>query len=354
MEYTDSSQDLFFPEASAPVFQEPEEPGDEELAIEAARLAYFRFENAEPRQVLERALRNVGFVEFEYFFGAVPGAASLKASGGGLDTLDLSKPAEAVATVAKQSLDAILSIQHGVENVLDDAAKAIHPGFTLFENPTDTQAFGAVRDDGLVLLAFRGSQATTVKDVLLDSQALQVTATGWDGLLHHGFSRAASAVWPKIESWLKKHPDSPLLLTGHSLGAAIATLISLRANRPNKTRLITLGSPRVGDPSFAASFKASKVLTTRMVDCSDIVTRVPLEKFGTIKYQHVGVPLYVARNGQTSDKPTKDNDTSSPLGLNAILAKLDLPFGLPVVLPVGLPTELTDHSAFNYLRAFRK
>lgn len=350
MEYTHSSKDLFFPEDSVPVFQEPEKPGYEELAIEAARLAYFRFEDAEPRQVLERAMRNIGFVEFAYFFGAVPGAASLKASGGGLDSLNLSKPAEAAATIAKQSLDAILSIQDRVEDALDDAAKAIHPGFTLFENPTDTQAYGAIRDDGLVLLAFRGSQATTVKDVLLDSQALQVKATGWDGLLHHGFSRAASAVWPKIEPWLKKHPDSPLLLTGHSLGAAIATLIALRANRPNKTRLITLGSPRVGDPAFAASFKESKVDATRMVDCSDIVTRVPLEKFGKIEYRHVGVPLYVGKNGQTSDKPTKDNDTSNPLSLNAILAKLDLPVGLPV----GLPTELTDHAAFNYLRAFRK
>jgi predicted lipase len=56
-----------------------------------------------------------------------------------------------------------------------------------------------------------------------------------------------------------QYPNAPFLVTGHSLGAAIATLTAahLLADfnvNPASVSLYTFGSPRVGDRAFADWF----------------------------------------------------------------------------------------------------
>jgi pimeloyl-ACP methyl ester carboxylesterase len=72
---------------------------------------------------------------------------------------------------------------------------------------------------------------------------------------------------------LHGHADN-LLMTGHSLGAALATLAAL--DFPT-AKLINFGSPLVGDAGFAAQFIDREV--ARYVHCCDVITRVPLPRF---------------------------------------------------------------------------
>jgi triacylglycerol lipase len=72
---------------------------------------------------------------------------------------------------------------------------------------------------------------------------------------------------------------SALVLTGHSLGAALAILAAselaiLAGQIP--LHVITFGGPRVGDPQFAAEYNRLVPSTLRIVNTEDLVPAVPL------------------------------------------------------------------------------
>jgi alpha/beta superfamily hydrolase len=99
-------------------------------------------------------------------------------------------------------------------------------------------------------------------------------------------------VWEKegLLEYIKSRDTSnrTIWFTGHSLGAALATLA---ANRYGKTQgLYTFGSPRVGDVDFADDFHISAY---RFVNNNDIVAKVP----PPIRYKHVGDLKYIDSSG---------------------------------------------------------
>ena len=156
---------------------------------------------------------------------------------------------------------------------------------------TGTQAFAAYRvRDNTTLLAFRGTQPDDGADLATDLQANMVDWPESGGRVHAGFAAAARSVLPEISRWInKKHEPHTLILTGHSLGAALATLAAT-VLRP--ALLVTLGSPRPGDADFAATLAAMD--TVRLVNCCDIVTELPPPMGG---YVHVKSATYYDRNG---------------------------------------------------------
>lgn len=139
--------------------------------------------------------------------------------------------------------------------------------------------FIATRDDApLTVLAFRGTQSDKLEDILTDAMT---TAQPWDpahperGQVHEGFARGCAAVRETVRPVLKAH-GGPLLITGHSLGAGLATLAAAD-HLDRAPALITFGSPRVGDAAFAGPL--SGLTVHRFVDCCDLVTRIPPERF---------------------------------------------------------------------------
>jgi Lipase (class 3) len=138
-----------------------------------------------------------------------------------------------------------------------------------------SDGFVASANDGRIVVAFRGTESDRPEDLLVD---LLTRATPWPqgGLVHEGFAEALTHVRPGLDKALTVAGAGPMLVTGHSLGAGLATLVaaSLRARAP---RLITFGSPRVGDAEFAKLVDPATV--ARVVNCCDMVARVPPEAF---------------------------------------------------------------------------
>ena len=104
------------------------------------------------------------------------------------------------------------------------------------------------------------------------------------GRVHSGFRKQFMALWPSIEDLLENW-RAPLFYTGHSLGAALATLAAAMY-RPDA--LYTFGSPRVGDADFVRSL--ADIPIYRMYNPRDIVTTLPPARspFG---FRHAGVPI---------------------------------------------------------------
>lgn len=77
-------------------------------------------------------------------------------------------------------------------------------------------------------------------------------------MIHSGFQSAYQAVQSNIlstvKSQLASNPSYRVVITGHSLGGALASLsaISLKSGLPNTNlKLYTYGQPRVGNAPFA-------------------------------------------------------------------------------------------------------
>jgi len=169
-------------------------------------------------------------------------------------------------------------------------------GFLSLDDPgTDTQAFLAVNDD-MVLISFRGTQATHVKDLATNVHIKLVS--GPAGKVHEGFLGALGAVWDDLIKFIRNERGSRALwVTGHSLGAALATLAvaRLRLESVELNGLYTFGSPRVGDEDFTRAFDADiKDQTFRYVNNNDVVPRVPPR---LSKYDHVGTIKYFDTDG---------------------------------------------------------
>ncbi|MDQ0015857.1 hypothetical protein J2W23_004258 [Variovorax boronicumulans] len=210
------------------------------------------------------------------------------------------------------------------------------------DQQTSTQAFGAFRaSDRTALLAFRGTQPDEAGDLGTDLQADMVAWPEGGGRVHAGFARAFRAIRPAIDEWLAGEcaARSELILAGHSLGAALATLA---ATVWKPAQLVTLGSPRVGNPEFAATFAGVPVV--RVVNCCDAVTQIPPE---SPWYTHAGPMTYVRSDGTLVSHPDGPTVVSDQLKARARYL-VDHSWRAGAVLV----RDLADHAPINYVRAF--
>ena len=137
-----------------------------------------------------------------------------------------------------------------------------------FVESRSIHCFVARRPNDLAVVSFRGTDAADPTDLGEDADLLLVPCQN-GGKVHQGFLNALKEVRDGIDRVLQPI-QGKLLFTGHSLGAALATLL---ASIRNPDFLYTFGSPRVGDAEFAATLKS--VSNRRYVDCCDVVARMP-------------------------------------------------------------------------------
>ncbi len=149
-----------------------------------------------------------------------------------------------------------------------------------------TQGFVA-RGADYVVVSFRGTQPDEHADIKADVN-LPLVDFPAGGRVHRGFEAALKIVWADIEGVLKGLSDLPVWFTGHSLGAALATVAVAQRTGMKSDRLVTFGSPRVGNQAFVDLL--ANVPTFRYVDGADLVTMLPPE----VLYRHTGTMVFVS------------------------------------------------------------
>lgn len=168
----------------------------------------------------------------------------------------------------------------------------------VFLSTAGTQAY-FIWDKHDVVIVCRGTQSTEWADIKADLSLHLVPSNSGHGLVHHGFKCSVDLVWPELVALLKKYGHNRRIwCTGHSLGAAMATLITSRCHQithlPNPV-LFTFGSPKVGNAEYVEFMNSLNIEHHRWVNNADIVTRNPLGS-----YIHHGELNYFDHNGNIS------------------------------------------------------
>lgn len=183
----------------------------------------------------------------------------------------------------------------------------------------------------VAIVGFRGTEPNQLQDVLVDLTFFKdalVDFPHWHhkkwGKVHRGFNRAVLAtvgtrLLEKVDS-LEPRDEDPIevWVTGHSLGASLATLFTSallekiergeNLDGYGMPRWVvggqyTFGSPRTGNDDFKEQLETMAVKhdipVIRFRNHDDLVTRVP--PFG---YEHTGVLSYFDAQGQLEFDPS--------------------------------------------------
>lgn len=151
----------------------------------------------------------------------------------------------------------------------------------------------------VIVLTFRGTESSSIKNWLTN---LDFGKDPFPGLpsnhqVHQGFLGAykdvKSQVFAALNAAVKQCANCRIILTGHSLGGALATIAAadLIVNKYAGSRLslYTYGSPRVGNVEFVTWFNNQIKDSFRVTHADDAVTHVPLDSMG---YTHVGFNVH--------------------------------------------------------------
>ena len=222
-----------------------------------------------------------------------------------------------------------------------------------FHGPRSTQAYVLSMPDAIVL-AFRGTQVdnfwSSVLDFAIDVQFLPIPDSHGD-LVHAGFLHALAEVWSDVVAHLtaeQTRSARPLWITGHSLGAALATLAANLCCEDAVFRLqglYTFGSPRTGDADFGARIR---VPVFRFRNDSDLVPHLPLG----LVFRHVGHLQFIDGAGHLHRNLTSAMELMlDPSGYlltarDVLMMQGMLRSGGAFELP--LPGFLADHAPITY------
>jgi len=149
------------------------------------------------------------------------------------------------------------------------------------------------------ILVFRGTQRTT--EWIGNAYAVQQPYTYPDpdtgetlGNIHTGFRRIADSIVNPlaVDAVQQINPNKPCYVSGHSLGAALATILALDiavqvpALRPN-VRVYAYASPRVGNVAFARHYGRILPNSYRITNLADAIPMLPPTKLRS-EFVHVG------------------------------------------------------------------
>ena len=147
-------------------------------------------------------------------------------------------------------------------------------------------------DDAIVI--FRGTEPKQWSDVKADLKAFKRVGMHKEGKVHGGFQGEIDKVWDELDTQLSVLEDRRIHVTGHSLGAAMATICAKRLSEEHENIhcLYTFGSPRVGNRRWC---KSHKVPHYRFQNNNDMVCKVPFWMMG---FKHHGTNVYINYKGR--------------------------------------------------------
>ena len=183
---------------------------------------------------------------------------------------------------------------HLVTKELPDGRRAVLLAFPGTENVSDAKV-----DLRTVSVPFGGStveEFRTIAEQDRHATAYPLVHKGFDdytmtALFHDpiesaedgGNKAVGQTMGEALAAELREHPEEILCLTGHSLGGAASILTAARLSdmgvRPEQLRVITFGSPAVGNTAFARRYE-KRMQLTRIVVAGDPVAAA-LQSLGT-------------------------------------------------------------------------
>ena len=132
-------------------------------------------------------------------------------------------------------------------------------------------AYGFDSDLGVQVVAIRGT--ANLKNALLDLESWKIKSAILGINLHAGFERAADAVYEDLKPRLKR--EFPIVVVGHSLGAAEAIIVGMLLARDgfNLEKIVASGLPKVTDEAGWAKYSGLPLI--RVVGAYDPVPFLP-------------------------------------------------------------------------------
>jgi triacylglycerol lipase len=192
-----------------------------------------------------------------------------------------------------------------------------------------------IESENDIVVVCRGTEVTEWNDIKADlSIALTPSRTGI-GRVHRGFRTYTDKIWEPIKVHMSSIKNKNIWFTGHSLGAAMATLMARRCVLDismNVPTLFTYGSPRVGNRDYIDEFNGY-ITHHRWVNDGDIVTKVPFAPL----YYHCGTMHHISKSG----KVTVEYDRK--ISWTRVLS-LFLPHGIFKLIS----GDTKDHSSVEY------
>ncbi len=147
------------------------------------------------------------------------------------------------------------------------------------------------------ILSFRGTQQTNEWVQNIFAQQIKnsdLTPFSFEGKVHRGFATLYAPIAQQVyEAAQKLDKSRPLYITGHSLGASLATLaaMDLAIRMPeikDQLRLYTYAGPRVGNVEFAEAHSRLVPNHYRVVNLADGIPTAPPTTMGKLVFTHAG------------------------------------------------------------------
>lgn len=191
-----------------------------------------------------------------------------------------------------------LDLLHNFEISYADQSNYNH-GELIFVDKLGVNTLGCILEvvsQNTIFLIFRGTQ--TKAEIKSDMDYQQTDN------VHTGFLNLFDTIQLELNTKLNVLENKNIIIVGHSLGAAIATLVAryLYSQKFNNIITYLFASPRVGNLKFAKEFEP-KNLVFNIGNTDDIVTNLPLSVMPNLKnpfvpflYEHVGTMIYFSSN----------------------------------------------------------
>ncbi|GJE98300.1 lipase [Phanerochaete sordida] len=181
-----------------------------------------------------------------------------------------------------------------------------------------------------VVVAHQGTDPTQFLSDLTDADIFMTTLdpTLFPGIsssveAHEGFvsehALTASTILAETKRLISSKGATQVILVGHSLGGALAELdaLFLKMNLPSSIHIkgVTYGTPRVGNPAYAALFDSSVSDFERINNESDPIPIVPGRFLG---FQHVHGEIHIVSPGDAVSCPGDDDATDAQCTISTV------------------------------------
>ncbi len=172
----------------------------------------------------------------------------------------------------------------------------LHRGeITLIIDDAERGVYAVIRRrEEELLIIFRGtvSKREWISNFRVIKKCVPYDNTESKIRVHTGFINTYKAVREKLLTLIDASVRK-ITLTGHSRGAAMATLcaVDFQYNFPDREiEVYCYGSPKVGNRAFADSYNKRVTKTVRIETRGDIIPKLPPFIFG---YRHVGMGFQI-------------------------------------------------------------